>query len=116
MKLKWGPILVLTVASAWVLSGCAAALIGGAAAGGYYAGKDERTASQIARDGAITTEVKSKMIADTAVKALDVNVDTYENVVILRGTVRNTSQRAAAERVARSAKGVKSVRNELKVR
>jgi osmotically-inducible protein OsmY len=56
------------------------------------------------------------MIADPAVKALDVNVDTYENVVILRGTVRNSSQRAAAERVARSAKGVKSVRNELKVR
>ena len=49
-------------------------------------------------------------------KALDVNVDTYENVVILRGTVRNTSQRAAAERVARGAKGVKSVRNELKVK
>jgi hyperosmotically inducible protein len=115
MKLKWGPIL-LAVAAAWALSGCAAALIGGAAAGGYYAGKDERTASQIARDGAITTEVKSKMVADPAVKALDVNVDTRENVVILRGTVRTTAQRAAAERVARSAKGVKSVRNELKVR
>ena len=115
MKLKWGPILLAMVA-AWALSGCAAALIGGAAAGGYYAGKDERTASQIARDGAITTEVKSKLVADREVKALDVNVDTRENVVILRGTVRTTAQRAAAERVARSAKGVKSVRNELKVR
>jgi hyperosmotically inducible periplasmic protein len=115
MKLKWGPILLATIA-AWALSGCAAALIGGAAAGGYYAGKDERTASQIAKDGAITTEVKSRMIADKDVKALDVNVDTYENVVILRGTVRTTAQRTAAERVARGAKGVKSVRNELKVR
>jgi hyperosmotically inducible periplasmic protein len=116
MKLKSGHILLLALMSGWVLSGCAAALIGGAAAGGYYAGKDERTASQIAKDAAITTEVKSKMIADTAVKALDVNVDTYENVVILRGSVRNASQRTAAERVARSAKGVKSVRNELTVR
>lgn len=115
MKLKWGPIL-LAVVAAGALSGCAAALIGGAAAGGYYAGKDERTASQIARDGAITSEVKSKMIADREVKALDVNVDTRDNVVILRGTVRTTAQRAAAERVARSAKGVKSVRNEIKVR
>ncbi len=115
MKLKWGPILLAVVAG-WALSGCAAALIGGAAAGGYYAGKDERTASQIARDGAITSEVKSKLIADREVKALDVNVDTRDNVVILRGTVRTTAQRAAAERVARSAKGVKSVRNELKVR
>lgn len=115
MKSKWSLILLATIASG-SLSGCAAALIGGAAAGGYYAGKDERTASQIAKDGAITTEVKSKMIADKDVKALDVNVDTRENVVILRGTVRTTAQRAAAERVARSAKGVKSVRNELKVR
>ena len=115
MKSKWGLILLATIAS-WALSGCAAALVGGAAAGGYYAGKDQRTASQIARDGALTTEVKSKMVADKDVKALDVNVDTYENVVILRGTVRTTAQRAAAERVARSARGVKSVRNELKVR
>jgi hyperosmotically inducible protein len=115
MRSSWAPS-ILAVVAVFSLSGCAAALIGGAAAGGYYAGKDERTAGQIARDGAITTEVKSKMIADKDVKALDVNVDTYENVVILRGTVRTTAQRAAAERVARSAKNVKSVRNELKVR
>ena len=98
------------------LSGCAAALIGGAAAGGYYVGKDERSAAQIATDSRITAAVKTKLLADPNVKALDVNVDTYENVVILRGEVRTAAQRTAAERIARSVSGVKGVRNELRVR
>jgi hyperosmotically inducible protein len=101
---------------AFTLSGCAAALIGGAAAGGYYAGKDERSATRIADDGAITTAVKSKLIADRDVKALDVNVDTYDGVVTLRGQVHTASQRDTAERIARESKGVKSVKNELTVR
>jgi hyperosmotically inducible periplasmic protein len=99
-----------------MLAGCAAALVGGAAAGGYYVGKDERTAKQIATDGAITSSVKTKLIADPAVKALDVNVDTRNNVVILRGTVARTEQRSAAERIARSVKGVTGVRNELRIK
>jgi hyperosmotically inducible periplasmic protein len=99
-----------------LLLGCVAAAIGGAAAGGYYVGKDKRTTSQIAVDGAITAEVKTKLIADTEVKALDINVDTYENVVILRGEVATAEQRAQAERVARSIGRVKAVRNELRVR
>jgi hyperosmotically inducible protein len=109
---RWAWVLIAVMG----LSGCAAALIGGAAAGGYYVGKDERSAKQIAEDGAITSAVKSKMIVDKDVKALDVNVDTYNSVVRLTGTVRTAAQRSAAERVARGAKGVKGVKNELKVR
>jgi hyperosmotically inducible periplasmic protein len=98
-----------------VLTGCTAALVGGAAAGGYYVGKDERSAKQIASDAAITSSVKTKLITDPAVKALDVNVDTRNSVVILRGRVAKADQRVAAERIARTAKGVKGVRNELRV-
>ena len=80
-KLGLGTVLVLGTALA--LSGCAAALIGGAAAGGYYAGKDERTVGRIAEDGAITSAVKSKLIVSHDVKALAVNVDTYEEALAL---------------------------------
>ena len=59
--------------------------------------------------------MKSKLIADREVKALDVNVDTYEGVVTLRGEVGSAAQRAAAERIARESKGVKAVKNELRV-
>jgi hyperosmotically inducible periplasmic protein len=106
-------VVVITVIA---LTGCAAALVGGAAAGGYYVGKDERTTKQIASDSAITALVKSKLIGDPAVKALDVNVDTRNNVVYLRGTVAKDQQRAAAERIARTVKDVKGVRNELRVK
>ena len=112
---RWAVYAVALIAFAG-LGGCAAALIGGAAAGGYYVGKEKRSAAQISRDGAITASVKSKLLADPAVKGLDVNVDTYENVVILRGEVDRAEQRAAAERIARTVKGVKGVRNELRVR
>ena len=99
-----------------LLGGCAAAVIGGAAAGGYYIGKDERSATQIADDAAITATVKAKLIADPEVKALDINVSTYENVVILEGKVAAANQRSVAEKLARESRGVRSVRNELTVR
>ena len=108
--------LVAAVAACAALGGCAAAVIGGAAAGGYYIGKDERSAGQIADDAAITATVKAKLIADPEVKALDINVSTYENVVILEGKVAAASQRSAAEKLARESRGVRSVRNELTVR
>lgn len=106
---------VTATAAIALLAGCTAALVGGAAAGGYYVGKDERSAKQVASDAMITSSVKSKLIADKLVKALDVNVDTRNDVVILRGTVAKADQRVAAEKIARSVKGVKGVRNELRV-
>ena len=108
--------LVAAVLLGLALSGCTAAVIGGAAVGGYYVGKDERTAVQIAEDAAITAAVKTRFIADPDVRALDINVDTYESVVILQGKVVSREQRGAAEKIARATRGVKGVRNELTVR
>lgn len=112
---KW-LIGAAAVAAMFGLSGCAAVLIGSAGAGGYYVGKDKRSASRIADDSAITTAVKSKLVASRDVKALDVNVDTYEGVVTLRGEVQTAGQRTAAQRIASASKGVKGVKNELRVR
>jgi hyperosmotically inducible protein len=109
-------ILISVLALSAGLQGCVVAAVGGAAAGGYYVGKDERSAEQIAIDAGITAEVKSLLIAEPGVRALDINVDTYNGAVILKGTVTSGFQRGEAERVARGAKGVKSVQNELKTR
>lgn len=108
-------LMALSVAAALTLSGCTALVVGGAAAGGYYIGKDERSAGQIAEDGSITARVKSKLIGDPYVKAFQVNVDTYENIVTLRGTVGSFIARTQAEEVARSVSGVESVVNEIEV-
>jgi hyperosmotically inducible protein len=96
-------------------TGCVAVVVGGAAVGGYYLGKDDRSASQIAEDSSITAKVKSKLIGDKYVDAFDINVDTYENVVTLHGNVSNTIAREQAEKLAAGVPGVLSVENRIKV-
>lgn len=107
--------VLLTGLLALPLAGCTAAVIGGAALGGYYVGKDERSAGQIADDAAITAAVKTRLIASSEVRALDVDVDTYEAIVILKGAVTSREARSTAEQLARATRGVKGVRNELTV-
>jgi hyperosmotically inducible periplasmic protein len=98
------------------LCGCVAAVVGGAAAGGYYVGKDDRSADRIATDAAITAEVKTLLIAEPGIRSLSINVDTYNGNVSLKGDVKAAAQRSTAGSLAKKVKGVKSVRNELVVK
>jgi hyperosmotically inducible protein len=98
------------------LCGCVAAVVGGAAAGGYYAGKDERSADRIAADAVITADVKARLIAEPGIRSLSINVDTRNGNVLLKGDVKSADQRSTAARLAGKVKGVKSVRNELTVK
>ena len=43
------------------------------------------------------------------ISATDISVSTSDGVVILSGAVSTTAEKASAERVARSVKGVKSI-------
>jgi hyperosmotically inducible protein len=98
-----------------VFAGCAPALIGGAAVGGYYVGKDDRSVGQIASDAEITAKINAKYVEDSEVSAIDINVDTRYGVVVLYGNV--SSQRIAnrAVSIANTTKGVKSVISKLTV-
>lgn len=107
--------ILLIACGLMLLSGCTALMVGGAAAGGYQLGKDERSAAQVTRDGATTAAIKSRLIADKTVSAFNVNVDTYENRVTLRGTVGSYAARARAEAVANEVDAVVAVDNQLKV-
>ena len=71
-----------------------------------------------AADAATTTaSVKSALMADKAVDAtrIDVDTDGPARVVTLRGSVPNDVQRASAERIARAKAPGYTVVNELKV-
>lgn len=110
-------MVIALLASTVALSGCAALLVGGAAAGGYYVGKDERSAGEMTDDGVITAAVKSKFIGDDIVKARNINVDTYRRVVSLRGTVDSVAARDRAISLARSVDNVvRVVADELVVK
>lgn len=98
-----------------LLSGCVAAVAGGAAAGGYYVGQDERTAGQIARDARITGSVKTALIREDDVKALNINVDTRNNQVVLNGHVASRAEEQLAIKIAEGIKDVDSVTSKLSI-
>jgi len=64
-------------------------------------------------DAAITTKVKTAMLADSDVKGLQINVDTVNGVVTLTGTVDNKSHIDKAVSLTKGIEGVKSVENKL---
>jgi osmotically-inducible protein OsmY len=71
---------------------------------------------QVASDATITAKVKSKFVADDQLKAHEINVDTKNGIVTLRGSVADPNAKDRAAVVAREVDGVTSVNNELIVR
>ena len=66
-------------------------------------------------DAWITTKIQSKYFLDADVKGHQINVDTNNGVVTLKGTVANEQHKAAAEQIARDTEGVTRVVNQLTV-
>ncbi len=68
-----------------------------------------------AKDMTITADTKMRLLADSDVPALDVNVDTFNRTVTLWGSVPTQQAKAAAEADAHKVGGVTRVVNELQV-
>lgn len=66
-------------------------------------------------DAVINTMVASKIAADPDLRKYDIDVDTTQEVVTLRGNVENETDKAEAETLARNTRGVRSVDNQLSV-
>ncbi|MBS1205550.1 MAG: hypothetical protein H6R25_2449 [Proteobacteria bacterium] len=69
-----------------------------------------------AGDTATTSEIKAKLLADDVVPSRKVKVETTDGVVQLSGTVDSQAQSERAESIAKAVEGVKSVKNDLKVK
>jgi len=67
-------------------------------------------------DAWITTKVKWFFIGDDLLKGSDINVDTKDNVVTLKGTVKTAPGRARAVELAQNTDGVKRVVDQLVIR
>jgi osmotically-inducible protein OsmY len=72
-------------------------------------------ASETLTDPAITTAVKTSLLADPLSAGLKIDVDTDHAVVTLAGTVATPAEKTRAEEVAKNTTGVSSVVNNLKV-
>jgi hyperosmotically inducible protein len=67
-------------------------------------------------DSWVTTQVKTAILNEPSLKVLQINVETYKGVVQLSGFVDNAASQAKAVEIARSVKGVTSVKNDLRLR
>jgi osmotically-inducible protein OsmY len=67
-------------------------------------------------DSAITARVKTAIFSEPDLKVLQINVETYKNVVQLSGFVGTYSEKSKAYDVALAVPGVHSVSNDLKIK
>lgn len=67
-------------------------------------------------DTAITTKVKAAFVRDKVVSAGDISVETFKGSVQLSGFADSPSEIEQAVRVASQVPGVKSVRNDIRLK
>jgi len=126
--------LIVGIMATAMLSGCAVAMLGGAArsnggssgsesggsasggAAGSTASSAGRPASAPVADSSISASVRSRISANSTLKALKIVVDTHDGIVTLKGQVNTLADKSAAQAEARAVSGVKGVNNQLTVR
>jgi len=67
-------------------------------------------------DSVITTKIKSMLAGDNLLKSFQISVETYQGTVQLSGFVNSRQAVDKADEIAKSVKGVKSVKNNLIVK
>jgi len=67
-------------------------------------------------DSVITTKVKAAILDEPTLKVFEINVETFKGVVQLSGFVSSSAAVSKATDVARSVGGVKSVRNDIRLK
>ena len=100
--LKRFPTFFLTVLLAFLV-GCASTP------------KQEGTGEYV-DDTVVTTKVKAAVLNEPSLKSAEINVETFKGVVQLSGFVRSQANIDRAVEVARSVPGVKSVKNDMRLK
>lgn len=67
-------------------------------------------------DSVITTKVKAAILNEPTLKVFEINVETFKGVVQLSGFVSSSAAANKAVDVARGVRGVKSVRNDMRLK
>lgn len=67
-------------------------------------------------DSVITTKVKAAIFNEPTMKSAEINVETFKGVVQLSGFVSAQASAGKAAELARAVRGVKSVKNDIRVK
>ena len=94
-----------------------AALLGGTTAIGACAStRTTQAPGEYTDDAVITSKVKAEFVGDKTVSAMNVNVETFRGVVQLSGFANSQTEINQAVAIAKSVKGVKSVKNDIRIK
>ncbi len=97
------------------LSGCVTAAVGAAGAVGVTALQD-RTLGEGLDDAAASNQLKAKLMARSAERFNEVDVEVANKIALLTGRVPNPEDKIEAERIAWTVSVIRDVGNEIKVR
>ena len=67
-------------------------------------------------DTVLTTKVKAAIFNEPSLKSAEINVETFKGVVQLSGFVSSAAAETTALAVARKVEGVKSVKNDMRLK
>ena len=67
-------------------------------------------------DSVITTKVKAAILNEPTLSSAEINVETFKGVVQLSGFVKSRADISKAVEVARGVGGVKSVKNDMRLK
>jgi hyperosmotically inducible periplasmic protein len=98
-----------------VLTICSALFIGGVVIAGSMNAIGKANEKTPVNDAYLTAKTKIALFADARVKGSEINVESAQGVIMIRGKVDSSDAKLAAEGIAKGIDGVKSVKNELQV-
>ena len=76
----------------------------------------QESTGQYLDDTAITAKVKAAILNEATLKSAEIKVETFKGVVQLSGFVSTQADIATAVRVAQGVAGVRSVRNDMRLK
>ena len=85
-------------------------------AAGCSSTSSQQSTGEYIDDSTITTKVKSAIFNEPSLKVLQINVETYKSVVQLSGFADSSTDIGTASKVAQSVAGVKSVKNDMRLK
>lgn len=104
---------MLTLGALPLLHGCAAVVVGGAAATGVMVAEDRRTVGTITEDQGI--ELKAANRIGEKYRDAHINVTSYNRMLLLTGEAPDATAKAEIEKIARAVENVRGVYNEIQV-
>lgn len=85
-------------------------------AGGCASTHKQEGTGEYVDDSVITSKVKAEILHEPSLSSAEINVETFKGVVQLSGFVNSRADITKALEVARSVGGVKSVKNDMRLK